>query len=85
MPRALDGLVLITAAIVVIAHMFAGILDEGRPVLHPVGHGTVLVMYTWILAVCCSLIVLAARRGRSWPAVLTLGVTLIDVALLLTR
>ena len=85
MPRVLDGLVLITAAMVVIAHMFAGIMDEGHPVLHPGGHGTVLVMYTWVLATGLAAVVLAVRRGRSWPAVITLGVTVFDVVLLFAR
>jgi cytochrome bd-type quinol oxidase subunit 2 len=83
--RSLQILLLTSAALVVAAHVWAGMWDEGHPVLHPVGHLTILVGYTWVIAVALSVISLAVRRGRSGLAALVLCIVATDVVLLFTR
>jgi hypothetical protein len=70
---------------VVAAHTWAGVWDEGRPVLHPVGHLTIIVGYTWVMAAVLGVIALAESRGRSRLAVAVLCLVAADVVLLFTR
>lgn len=46
-------------------HLWAGWADEGRPVLRPVGHLTILAAFAWLLALVFAILVATLdRRGR---------------------
>jgi len=75
----------ISAVLVIAAHICAGVWDVGYPVLHPGGHGTVIVGYTWVMGAVLGVIALAESHGRSCIAALVLCLVAADVVLLFTR
>jgi hypothetical protein len=72
------------ALLVIVAHGAAGFMDEGRVVWRPVGHGTVVVPVTWVVASILAVRALVAARGRSPAALLALGITVASAMLLLS-
>jgi hypothetical protein len=78
----LDILPLIAASMVVLIHVFAGVIDVGRPVFRPVGHLTLLLVFWWPIALLAAAVALLARRGRSWRAGVAVGVVFVSYLLL---
>ncbi len=72
------------AGLGVVVHLFVGWLDEGKVVLSPGGHLSLFVFYTWLLAVMLSIRPLVSSRGHAKLAWLSLGTSLLGLALLVT-
>ena len=68
--------------VVVALHLYAGILDSGRPVLRPVGEETIFLLFGWILSLILCVPALILTRGRSRVAIGVLAVTLTSAGLL---
>jgi hypothetical protein len=83
--RVVDLFALAAGAIVVAAHYYAGVTDVGHAVWRPVGHGTVLVMYAWLVAIFLSAVALISARGKSLAAGVTIAVTITSIVLLLSQ
>ena len=70
------------ALLVVVGHLFAGIVDEGHPVLHPVGHFTLCILFWWVCVLVMAPIVCWKRRRLSWSAGIAIAVVFVDYLLL---
>jgi hypothetical protein len=46
-------------------HAYAGLSDEGRIVLRPVGHLTIFAAAVWLFTIVLSAVVVAATRARA--------------------
>ena len=66
-------------------HVWVGWMDERRIVLHPVGHGVLLALLAWGLAITIGLVALIVTRRRPWLAVLSLGISIGGLTLLFTK
>ncbi len=60
---------ILSVALAIIAatiHLWAGWVDEGRLVLHPVGHMTIMAAMSWLIAMTvAALVATFDRRGRA--------------------
>ena len=72
------------AGLGVIMHLFAGWLDDGKIVLSPGGHLSLFVLYTWLLTVMLSIRPLVTSHGHATRAWLSLGISMLGLALLFT-
>jgi hypothetical protein len=63
-------------------HFWAGWIDEHKLVLRPVGPGTVLSFFAWVVALACAIGTLVVTRGHSRLAVGALLVAITGIALL---
>lgn len=80
----------VAAAGGVIMHLWAGWIDDAHFHLVPRGHGAVIAVYAWILAGLVAMAALAATKGHSrWAAVsltiAVLGAGLVVIPALLYR
>lgn len=80
--RLFDALALGAAAVVIAAHIFVVEMDERRFSWHPVGHLSIFIAFLCVLSLAYGAMLLAARRGRSWPAVIAIVVAVIELVLL---
>lgn len=60
-------------------------MDAHRFVLHPRGHGGLLAMLAWGLAIMVGLVALIVTRNRPWLAVLSLGISVGGLILLSSK
>ena len=56
---------IVSCAVAVFLHAFAGWYDEGKVVLRPVGHLTVFVAFAWLSSFVLALVAIVHTRARS--------------------
>jgi hypothetical protein len=79
--RGADVLPIIASAMVVVIHLLAGIIDERKVVLRPVGHLTLFLVFSWPIALMAAAVAVLARRGWSWWAAVAVAVVFTDYLL----
>jgi hypothetical protein len=82
MSNALAGL---SGLLVVVLHVYVGILSEGHPVLRPIGEPTIYAYFGWVLTVALCVPILVLTRGRSLASVIALAITVTSAVLVLAR
>ena len=74
--RTLSLIAMVASGVALLLHASVGLLDEGRPVLTPVGHLAPFLLVSWTVSGCIALVSVALTRGRSRVAI---GGTLLAV------
>ncbi|MBX3735652.1 MAG: hypothetical protein KF715_03095 [Candidatus Didemnitutus sp.] len=67
----------------VVAHCYVGWADQGKPVIHPVGHLTVFAALIWLVAIALSLTTTLAASGYRWWGIGCLVAACAGLALLI--
>jgi O-antigen ligase len=79
-----NALAAVGGVLVVGLHADAGVLENGHPLLRPIGEPNIYVFFGWFLGLGLSVPALVMTRGRSRIALLVVAVTLTSAALLFT-
>ena len=73
----------LSGVVVIVLHIYAGVLSMGHPVLRPIGEPTMLLFVGWIVSVALCTPVLVLTRGRSRAAIVALAITVLSALLVL--